>query len=52
MWQKKSMIISDNTNEAEGLSDFFKKLGRIPAKASKILATNLLTNPSRALKIN
>ena len=36
--RKKSMIVSDNTIEAEGLGDFFKSLGKISAKAGKKIA--------------
>ena len=49
--RKKSMIVSDNTIQAEGLGSFFKNLGRISAKAGKKLATNVLKNPGRALEI-
>ena len=49
--RKKSMIVSDNTIQAEGLGSFFKNLGRISAKAGKKLATNILKNPGRALEI-
>ena len=33
--RKKSMTVSDNTIKAEGLSSFFKNLGKISAKAGK-----------------
>ena len=46
--RKKSMIVSDNTIEAEGLGSFFKNLGKISAKAGKKLAKNVLSNPGRA----
>ena len=49
--RKKSMIVSDNTIQAEGLGSFFKKLGKISAKAGRKLATNVLKNPGRALEI-
>ena len=49
--RKKSMTVSDNTIKAEGLSSFFKNLGKISAKAGKKLATNVLKNPGRALEI-
>ena len=49
--RKKSMIVSDNTIQAEGLASFFKNLGKISAKAGKKLATNVLKNPGRALEI-
>ena len=45
------MIVSDNTIQAEGLGDFFKKLGKVSSKAAKKLATNALKNPSRFLEI-
>ena len=31
------MIVSDNTIQAEGLGDFFKKLGKVSSKAAKKL---------------
>ena len=49
--RKKSMIVSDNTVQAKGLGDFFKKLGKVSGKAAKKLATNALKNPSRFLEI-
>ena len=49
--RKKSMAVSDNTIKAEGLSSFFKSLGKISAKAGKKLATNVLKTPARALEI-
>ena len=49
--RRKSMIVSDNTIQAEGLGDFFKKLGKISAKAGKKLAKNVLSNPGRALDL-
>ena len=49
--RKKSMIVSDNTIKAEGLSSFFKNLGKISSKAGKKLATNVSKNPGRALEI-
>ena len=49
--RKKSMTVSDNTIEAEGLSDFFKNLGKNSVKVGKKLAKNVLKNPSRALDI-
>ena len=45
------MTVSDNTIQAEGLVSFFKTSGRISAKASEKLATNVLKNPGRALEI-
>ena len=49
--RKKSMTVSDNTIKAEGLGSFFKKLGKITAKAGKKLAQNVLSNPGRALDL-
>ena len=49
--KRKSMIVSDNTIQAEGLGDFFKNLGNVSSKAAKNLATNALKNPSRFLEI-
>ena len=49
--RKKSMIVSDNTIQAEGLGSYFENLGKIFAKAGKKLATNVLKNPGRALEI-
>ena len=45
------MIVSDNTIQAEDLSDFFKSLGKSYVKVGKILAKNVLKNLSRALDI-
>ena len=50
-YRKKSMIVSDNTIKAEGLSSFFKNLGKISSKAGKKLAKNVLSNPGRALDL-
>ena len=36
--KKKTMIVSDNVIQAEGLGSFFKNLGKISAKAGKKLA--------------
>ena len=49
--RKKTMIVSDNVIQAEGLGDFFKNLGKISAKAGKKLAENVLSNPGRALDL-
>ena len=49
--RRKSMIVSDNTIQAEGLGNFFKKLGKVSGKAAKKIATNALKNPSRFLEI-
>ena len=48
---KKTMIVSDNVIQAEGLGDFFKNLGKVSSKAAKKLAKNALKNPSPFLEI-
>ena len=50
--RKKSMIVSNNTIQTEGLVSFFKTLGKVSAKAGKKIATNLLKIPGRALETN
>ena len=50
--RKKSLTVSDNTIQAEGLSSFFKNLGKVCVKAGKKLATNELKNPAGALEIS
>ena len=45
------MIVSDETMPVETLGSFFKKLGRISAKAGKKLTTIVLKNPGRTLEI-
>ena len=45
------MTVSDNTIKAEGLSSFFKNLGKISTKAGKKLAKNVISNPGRALDL-
>ena len=47
--RKKTMIVYDNVIQAEGLSDFFKNLGKKGPNASKKMAKNVLSNPGRAL---
>ena len=49
--RKKTMIVSDNTIKAEGLSSFFKNLGKISAKAGKTLKTNVIKKPAQALEL-
>ena len=49
--RKKSMIVSDNTIQAEGLGDFFKNLSKKGLNISKKMAKNVLKNPTRALNI-
>ena len=43
------MFVSDNTIQVQGLSDFFKNLGRKGLNVSKKSAKNVLSNPGRAL---
>ena len=45
------MIVSDNTIQAEGLSDFSKNLGKQGLSVSKKMAKNVLSNPGRALDL-
>ena len=45
------MTVSDNTIEADGLSDFFKNLGKKGLNVSKRMTKNVLKNPARALDI-
>ena len=33
--KRKSMIVSDNVIQAEGLGDFFKNLGKVSSRAAK-----------------
>ena len=49
--RKKTMIVSDNVIQAEGLGDFFKNLGKKGLNASKKMAKNVLSNPGRALDL-
>ena len=49
--EKKSMIVSDNTVQAEGLGDFVKNLGKVSSKAAKKITRNALKNPSQFLQI-
>ena len=49
--RKKSMLVSDNIIQSQGLGKFFEILGKASAKAGKKLATNVLKNPGRALEI-
>ena len=46
------MIVSDNTIQAEGLSDFSKNLGESSVKVGQKIAKNVLKVPSRALDNN
>ena len=49
--RKKSMIVSDNVIQAQGLGDFLKNLGKKGLNVSKKMAKNVLKNPGRALEI-
>ena len=49
--RKKTMIVSDNVIQAEGLGDFFKNLGKSSVKVGKKLDKNVLSNPGRALDL-
>ena len=49
--RKKSMIVSDNTRQAEGLGDFFKNLGKKGLNVSKKMVKNVKSNPGRALDL-
>ena len=49
--RKKSMIVSDNTTQAEGLGDFYKNLGKKGRNVSKKMAKKVLSNPGRALDL-
>ena len=49
--KRKLMIVSDNTIQAEGLGDFFKKLWKVSGKAAQKLANNALKSPSRFIEI-
>ena len=45
--RNKSLIVSDQTIQAEGLGDFFRGVG----KAAKNVGKKILNNPGRALEI-
>ena len=49
--RKKTMIVSDNVIQAEGLGDFFKNLVKKGLDVSKKMAKNVLSNPGRALDL-
>ena len=49
--RKKSMILVDNTKEAEDIGDFFKNLGKKGINVSKKMAKKVLSNPGRALDL-
>ena len=45
------MTVRGNTIQAERLGSFFKKLGKISAKAGKKIATNAFKNPGRFFEL-
>ena len=49
--KRKSMIVSDNGIQAEGLGDFFKNLGKKWLNVSKKMAKDVLSNHGRALDL-
>ena len=49
--RKKTVIVSDNVIQAEGLGDFFKNLFEKGLNVSKKMAKNVLSNPGRALDL-
>ena len=51
LMEKKSTTVSDNTIKADGISSFFKNLGKLSAKAGRKLATKVLKVLGRALEI-
>ena len=48
---KKSMVVSNKTIEAESLSEFFKNLGTSSVEVGNKLAKSVMKFPSRALHI-
>ena len=49
--RKKSMKVSENKIEAEGLGDFLKNLGKKGFNVSEKMAKNVISNPGRALDL-
>ena len=49
--RKKTMIVSDEIIQAEGLGEFFENLGKSSVKVGKKIAKNILSNPGRALDL-
>ena len=47
--RKKTMIVSDNVIQVEGLGNFFEKLAKKGLNVSKKMAKKVLSNPGRAL---
>ena len=50
--RKKTMIVSDNVIQAEGLGDFFKKLGKKGLNVSKKMAKKRIKQPWTSLRFN
>ena len=49
--KRKSMIVSDNVIQVEGLGDFFKNIGKKGLNVSKKMAKNVFSSPGRALDL-
>ena len=49
--RKRTIIVSDNVIQVEGLGDFFMNLGKKGLNLSKKMAKNVLSNPGRALDL-
>ena len=49
--RNKSLIVSDQTIQAEGLSNFFRKAAKNTAKLASHVGKKILNNPGRALEI-
>ena len=49
--RRKSMIVSDNTIQAEGLGESFKNLGKKRLNVSKKMSKNVMSNPGGALDL-
>ena len=47
--RKKSILVGDNTRNAQGLADFFKNVGKKGLNVSNKMAKNVSSNPGRAL---
>ena len=50
--RKKSMIVSDNVIQAEGLGDFFKNLGKKGLNVSKKMAKKRIKHPRTSPRFN
>ena len=50
--RKKTMIVSDNVIQAEGLGSFFKNLGKKGLNVSKKMAKNDIKQPWTSLRFN